>query len=278
MKKIKSECVLEASNSLKSSDGFSKTEQHFSRSIRQTNIKIFDEKIAKKIGREIGDYICFGFDELLFYDLKAKELLCKKFEQATKNLLSNMKLKPKKVMIIGLGNEKYTCDSLGKQVVNRILVTKPYLESGLYDKSKLKEVFAISFGVYGTTGLDSAEAIKSLCGVVKPDLVVAVDSLVAENVNSLGLSIQISNTKLSPGGGVGNNRKEVSEKTLGTKVLGIGVPLVADISDISQSKNNLIVTPKDVDQKVNDISKIIAKSLNLTFNNLTERELLELIG
>lgn len=276
MKKIKSEFILEVANAIKSNDGFIKTEQKFSHRIKQTDIKIIDENIAKKIGRDVGDYICLNFDELLFFDLNAKELLCKKLQLSIKNLLNSMKLKPKKIMIVGLGNEKYACDSLGKRVTSRILVTKPYLEKGLYSKSKLAEVYSVSLGVYGTTGIDSSETIKSLCEIVKPNLVLAIDSLVAENINSLGLSIQISNTKLSPGGGVGNNRQEVSEKTLGTKVLAIGVPLVADISNITKSKTDLIVTPKDVEQKVGDISKIIAKALNLVFNNLTEKELLEL--
>ena len=277
MKRIKTELILEVAKSLKKSDGFLKEEQKFAHGIKQTSIKIFDENLAKKIDRDMGDYISFGFDELLFYDTKAKDLLCKKLQLAFKKLVADMKIRAKKVMVVGLGNQKYACDSLGKLVADRVFVTKPYLDRKLYSKGKLAEVYAVSLGVYGTTGIESSETIKSLCQIVKPDLVVAVDSLVAENIDSLASSIQISNTKLSPGGGVGNNRLEVSEKTLGAKVIAVGVPFVTNISKLIDSKKDLIVTPKDVEQKVNDISKIIAKAINLSFNKLSEKELNELV-
>ena len=112
--------------------------------------------------------------------------------------------------------------------------------------------------------------------MLKPNLVIAVDSLVTSDENHLAKSIQISNTKLSPGGGVGNNRKEISENVLGVKVVAIGVPLVVNLSSLCKTTDDLIVTPKDVEQKVGELSKIISKSINLAFNHLTEKELLEL--
>ena len=277
MKKIKTDLIFEVAKGLKNNDGFIKKEQKFAHGIKQTSIKIFDENLAKKIDRDAGDYISLGFDELLFYDIKAKDLLCNKLQIAIKKLVEDMKIHAKKVMVVGLGNQKYACDSLGKLVCDRVFVTKPYLDKKLYSKSKLAEVYSVSLGVYGTTGIESSETIKSLCQIVKPDLVMAVDSLVAENIASLASSIQISNTKLSPGGGVGNNRLEVSEKTLNVKVIAVGVPFVSDISNLVNSKKDLVVTPKDVEQKVSEISKIIAKAINLTFNKITEKELNELI-
>lgn len=276
MKKIKSELILEVSKKFKTSKGFSKTTKHFSHGIKQTTIKLTDINMAKKIGREVGTYVSLDFDEILYYDVAAKNLLCQKLELSIKNLLKEMRIKAKKILVVGLGNEKYACDSFGKLTTDRILITKPYLDRNLYDKSKLSEVYAVSLGVYGTTGFESSELIKSLCALVRPDVVIAIDSMLAESTHTLASSIQISNTKLLPGGGVGNNRKEISEAVLGTKVIALGIPMVVNLSSLCNVKDNLIVTPKDVEQKVLDLSKITAKAINLTFNKFTEKELTEL--
>ncbi len=276
MKKIRTELILELAKDIKNCEGFKKKVTHFKYDIKQTEINLSSEVVAKKIQREVGNYISFDFDELLFYSINAKNLLCEKLKLAIQKIIKSLKVSPKKILIVGLGNEKYACDSLGKCVTERILVTKPYLDKDLFSKSKMAEVYAVSLGVYGTTGLESSNTIKSICESLKPNLVIAVDSLVASDTKTLSKSIQISDTKLSPGGGVGNKRKEISEKTLGIKVLAIGVPLVVNLSTFCKTSEDLIVTPKDVEQKVIGLSKIIAKAINLSLNKLTEKELLEL--
>lgn len=274
MRKIsKSELILEVAKGLKNVPGFLKRTQKLGRGLNKTEINILNEKTALETGREIGNYISFVYDELFFYDVYAKELLIKNLKSSIKSLLKINHISAKKVLVVGLGNEKYACDSLGKKVVEKILITKPYLERDLFSNKKMAELYAISLGVYGTTGLESSETIKSICSMLKPDLVIAVDSLVASQAKSLSKSLQISDTKLMPGGGVGNDRQEVSENSLGVKVLAIGVPLVVKFDDKS---NDLIVTPKDVEQKVDILSKIIAKAINLTFCKLTEKEYIEL--
>jgi spore protease len=180
------------------------------------------------------------------------------------------------VLVVGLGNEKYACDSLGAKVTQRVLVTKPYLEKGLFSPEKLNEVYAVSLGVYGTTGLDSSEVIESICKFILPDLVVVIDSMVSSSENTLAKSVQISDTKLIPGGGVGNSRKEISKDSVGAPVFAVGVPLVVNLNQICKTESDLIVTPKDVETKVCVLSKIIAKAINLTFSKITEKELYEL--
>ena len=276
MKKIKSELILEVAKATKINQGFQKKVTKHSHNITQTDILLFDEVCAKKIGREVGNYSTFDFDDLLFFDIDAKNILCNKLKLALSNIVKKNNISAKTILVVGLGNEKYACDSLGKSVVDRVLVTKPYLEKSLFSPKKMAEIYAVSLGVYGTTGLETSDTIKSICQTIKPNLVIVVDSLVAGSTKTLAKSIQISDTKLAPGGGVGNNRKEVSQKVLGVKVVAIGVPLVVNLSNICKTNDNLIVTPKDVEQKVADLSKIISKSINLAFNNLSQKELLQL--
>ncbi len=271
---IKSEDIFEISSKIKNNSGFYKSTKKLEHGIAESNIKILNEEVSKKVERDLGSYISFLFNDLFFYDFDAKEYLSKQIRKTILKLVKENELKCKKILVVGLGNEKFACDSLGKNVVDRILITKPYLERDLFDKSKMAEIYALSLGVYGTTGLDTSKTIKSVCQMLKPDLVIAIDSLVAGEYKKLAKSVQISDTKLLPGGGVGNDRQEISEKILGVKVFTIGVPLVAKI-DYSNN-DDLIVAPKDVEQKVSILSKIIAKGINLSFCKLTEKEYLEL--
>ena len=273
---IKSELILEVAGGLKNKSGFSKKTIYLRHKIKQTDIVVSSDSVAKNIGREVGSYVCFNFDELLFFDLDAKRYLTQKIMLAIKDILKRNQIDAKKVFVVGLGNESFACDSLGKKVASQILITKPYLDKKLFTKKHMKEIYAVSLGVYGTTGLESSETIKSICEQINPDLVVVVDSLVAATSEALAKSVQISDTKLLPGGGVGNNRKEISEKILGTKILAIGVPFVLNVSDICKDADNLIVTPKDIETKVKTLSKIIANAINLSFTNLSKDEYLEL--
>ncbi len=277
MKKIKSELIVEVAKGIKNIDGFNKKEAKFKYGIKKTEIDIFADEISAKIGREKGRYINFEFDDLLYFDVKAKEFLTNKLKSAILEISKKQSKNISKVLIVGLGNEKYACDSLGKRVVDNVLITKPYLDNKLYSKEKLSEVFAISFGVYGTTGIESCDAIKLICKQINPDIVFVIDSLITAETKKLEKSIQISNTKLSPGGGVGNKRKEVSEQTLGYKVISLGVPLVANLNSICKNSQNLIVASNDVERKVISLSKIIAKAINLAFNNISKEELKQLI-
>lgn len=275
-KNLKSELILEVASGFKRQKGFSKITKKFKYGIEQVDISILSEEVSRQLQRETGSYISINFNDLLYFDIKAKEHLCKKIMAAIKHVLKKQNLSPKKILVVGLGNQKYACDSLGSCVVEKIFVTKPYLDKQLFLPQQVAEVYAISTGVYGTTGLDSSMVINSICAKISPDLVVAIDSMVAGEQQRLAKSVQISNTKLLPGGGVGNNRQEISKQTVGAPVLAIGVPLVINANTFCSGADNLVVSPKDVENKVKTISKIIAKALNLAFNNLTETELLEL--
>lgn len=275
-KNIKSELILEVANSFKRQKGFLKTKKNFKYNIEQVDIGIFSDEISKQIERDKGNYISLNFDEILYFDLKARDYLCKKLISAIRSLVKKNNIKTNKLLVVGLGNGKYACDSLGEKVVERVFVTKPYLDKKLFSPQEVAEIYAINTGVYGTTGIDSSTFVNIVCSHINPDLVIVVDSMVASDEKRLAKSVQISDTKLLPGGGVGNNRKEISKETIGVPVFAIGVPFVINTGSLCKNTDNLIVSPKDVENKVKITSKIIAKAINLAFNNIDEKEIAEM--
>ena len=146
-------------------------------------------------------------------------------------------------------------------------------------------VSALSPGVMGTTGMETAELIKSAVSIVKPEVVIAVDALAARNVERISTTIQLTDTGISPGAGTGNMRKDLTEKSLGTKVVAIGVPTVIDSTTlildslegllkdpngayqhIEKKGESMIVTTSDIDQVIMDFSEVIANGINSTLH------------
>ena len=233
------------------------------------------KQLKNKLGREAGHYVCFNYSDLLVFDIKAKEYLSQLLQKEIQNLIKINGISAKKVLIVGLGNPKYACDSLGKLVCDRVLVTIPYLDKKLFVAKQMAKIYSVSLGVYGTTGIDSASLVKSICELIKPDVVIAIDSIIASDTKNLARSVQLSDTRLSPGGGVGNVRQDIGQDVIGTKVFAIGVPLVANMKVAGE--NNLIVTPKDIEKQVSVISKIIATAINKSFINLSNQEYMQLV-
>lgn len=272
-KKIRSEVIFEVAHNQKACDGFYRNNKILSFGIECQKIILTNDEISKKIGRDKGTYVSLNFDDLLFFDAKQRDYLSKILIRQIKKILTDNKIVASKVLVVGLGNGKFASDSLGCKVINHVLITKPYLEKKLFSKKCMAEIYAISPGVYGTTGLESGEIISSICKSLTPDVVIAIDSMVALNVNSLCKSIQLSDTKLLPGGGVGNERQEISFETLGVKVLAIGVPMVINIKKLSSS---VVVTPKDIEQKVGVLSRVISQAINKSFVSISSAEYHEL--
>lgn len=141
-------------------------------------------------------------------------------------------------------------------------------------------------GVLGTTGIETIEIVKGIVDNLKPKLIIAIDSLCSKNINRIGKSIQISDTGIVPGGGVGNRQEELSEKTLGIPVIGIGIPTVLDaatividtlnvcevkvkedelVNKMKLNKFNFIVTPKEIDSLIENVTTIVSEGINMSF-------------
>lgn len=272
--------------------------------IKITIVKVLDEKGAKIIGKPIGSYITMEVPGIRHYDAEFHDKLGKSL---AKQLADLIKLKKDgTALVVGLGNWNVTPDSLGPKVVSKLFVTRhlkqympQYLEEGI------NPVCAISPGVLGITGIETAEIIQGVVEKVKPDVIIAIDALSSRKMQRVVTTIQIGDTGINPGSGVGNRRMELSQKTLGVPVIAIGVPTVVDAATlandtidlmidnlIQQSKNNkdfynmlksvdkdekyamirqilnpyigdLMVTPKEIDSLIEDISKVIANAINI---------------
>lgn len=197
------------------------------------------------------------------------------------------------VLVVGLGNRAITPDSLGPRVAERIYVTRhinEYLPDAL--PHSVRSVCAIAPGVLGVTGVETAEIVRGVVSHIKPGLIIAIDSLASRRAARISTTIQLTNTGISPGSGVGNTRSGLNLQTLGVPVIAIGVPMVVHAATISQevisliadktglhgdeaklcslasqvineSLGPLVVTPKDIDAIAEDMSRVIADAINL---------------
>ena len=148
----------------------------------------------------------------------------------------------KTALVVGLGNWKVTPDALGPKVVEKIMVTrhlKDVMPEAIDDS--IIPVCAISPGVLGITGIETGDVIKALVEKIKPDLVVCVDALASRRIDRVNKTIQISDTGISPGAGVGNHRMKINEETLGVKVVAVGVPTVVDAATIANDSIDLVM-------------------------------------
>ena len=262
--------------------------------IRVTEVKILTENGAKSMRKPIGTYITMEMANLVLPDEEYHHVVAEELSKYVGNVLQMDKDKDDyTVLVVGLGNRDVTPDALGPHTVERLNVTRHIVkEYGKYamGEEAVNMVSAIAPGVMAQTGMESYEIIKGIVETTKPDAVIVVDALAARNTKRLNRTIQIADTGIHPGSGVGNHRNEISKETLGVPVIAIGVPTVVDAATIVRdTMENLLstletddkyemmqeliaphlygmfVTPKDIDESIDRIGATIAEGLNLLF-------------
>lgn len=274
-------------------EGISSENINVNDKIKVTKVRVLNEQGKEKIGKEVGTYITIEIKEIEVINEEELEKVSKILSGQIQELI-----KPyKSILVVGLGNIDTTVDSIGPKVIKDLKITrhlKKYAPD-LVDKNA-KELSGIAPGVLGTTGIETQEILKGIVEKVNPDVIIAIDALISRDISRLFKTIQISNTGITPGAGVGNTRKEISRKTMGVPVIAIGVPtlveaatIVADsielianqFEEFAQLKNatkedkyrlmkavlepskfNLTVTPKEVDDLVDNMKLIIAHGIN----------------
>ena len=188
--------------------------------------------------------------------------------------------KEQSILVVGLGNREVTADSLGPNVVDNLFVNRHIVrEYGkvAYNRSKMHLISSLIPGVMAKTGMESAEIIKGVISETKPDVVIVIDALAARSTKRLNRTIQITNTGIHPGSGVGNHRNAITQESLNVPVLAMGVPTVVDAATIVgdamgerpvalKELNNMYVTTKDVDQQIQQISHILCDGINKALN------------
>lgn len=262
--------------------------------IRISTVVIKDEAGARAMERSIGTYITIEAPEL---NNSSEDYHKSVSDYIARNLLKlTGKLCKDEILVVGLGNREVTPDALGPQVVDNLFVTRHLIrEFGkeFKEENHLGNVSAISPGVMAQTGMETMEIIKGVIKETNPKLIIVIDALASRSVERLNTTVQIADTGISPGSGVGNNRKALNEESLGVKVIAIGVPTVVDaativadtltkymetsgfnegeiyefISEVNDKQmTNMFVTPKNIDEMVKRISYTLSEALNSCFS------------
>ena len=284
---------VKSNSNQKGIDGIVCESKVYSDSISVNTVRVLNDEGSKKIDKRIGTYITINIEDLDLIDDKNLELSQKILSDELAKMVKNFN----SILVVGLGNEDTTADSIGPKVIKDLEITRHVLK---YKPELLpegtKEISAIFPGVLGTTGIETQEILKGITREVKFDAIVVIDALASNNISRLLKTIQVCDTGITPGAGVQNKRKEISIDTMGIPVIAIGVPtvvnaatIVADTFDILVEKFeefsflkdssyddkykliqavlepanfNLAVMPKEIDDLVDNMKLIIANGIN----------------
>lgn len=254
-------------NNLTEIDGV-KVESKNDEIVTTTTVDVLNESGATALSKEIGKYITMEIKDIKYLEEKDKNKIINTLSNEIKNLIGEDKTKS--ILVVGLGNIYVTPDSLGPKVVQTVDITR-HLINFAKDlvEPDTRSVSALSPGVLGTTGIETSEIITSVCNEVKPDIVIAIDSLASSSINRLGTTIQLSNTGITPGAGVRNKREGINQNTLNVPVIAIGVPTVVDMATItSEAIDKMVeVTKQKIENGDNSVNKEqIEKVINI-FND-----------
>lgn len=244
--------------------------------IRVTKVNIETKNGAKAMGKPVGAYVTLEAPGMVEPDEEYHQEISAALARELKEIIPDSD-NEKSVLIVGLGNRDVTADALGPNVADNLFITRHVVKEygkAAYSKSRMHMVSSIVPGVMAKTGMESAEIIKGVVEQTKPDVVIVVDALAARSTRRLNRTIQITNTGIHPGSGVGNHRNALTEESLEVPVIAIGVPTVVDaatiVNDAVQGEtpgnlselNNMYVTSKDVDYQIKQISHIICDAIN----------------
>lgn len=270
-----------------------------------TEIRVENETGASAIGKPVGRYITIEAPGIK-YSEEVYEKTCLAISREIKKLCNIDQ--NTKTLVVGLGNDTITPDALGPEVVSGLMVTN-HIKTHLADilDESYSSVCAIIPGVLGTTGIETTDIIKGVSDRIKPEIVICVDALAARSAGRISTTFQLSDTGISPGSGVENKRKEINERTVGAKVIAIGVPTVVDAATIAsdsidaalaragefakedkreiikkaltENAGNMMVTPKDIDLVIKRAAKTVANGINLALHrDLTFRDIENYVG
>lgn len=242
---FKDNIMIEESEKLINSSEL-KSEETENGNIKATTIEL-DTKTAKTIGRNKGKYITISFD---------KDNLTNNIEElidmiviSLKNMMEYLKISGKpKILFVGLGNKDVTSDKFGYLCIEKIAVSN--------------KTYKIYKDVEGLTNIKSVEFTRSISNLVEADLVIVMDSLKAEHVSRLGSTIQMSSGGLYPGSAINGKASELSKRTIKTNVISIGVPTIINMRDLEKNNPDLLVSTKDIDRIVDDLSSILSIAIN----------------
>ncbi len=290
-----------ANNVANEVNGLETEEEQLGETIKITRVKVLNQEGEQAIGKKQGNYITIDIKDL---KIAEEEDIQKASEAVTKELrtlIGNLIQPQEDILVVGLGNLYVTPDALGPKVIQDIDITRHLLN---YMPEVLEQgtrpVSAVSPGVLGTTGIETVEILKGIVDNVHPKLIIVIDALASRSIERISSTVQIADTGIVPGAGVGNQRKELTVDTLGIPVIAIGVPTVVEAATIAADSLNLfiqklqeeahsneflnqlqeedkyqmikevlqpadynfIVTPKEIDDLIENMSSVVARGIN----------------
>ncbi len=199
--------------------------------IKTTTVDVLNENGKNAVKKDIGKYITMEIKDVEYLTEEQKQSVITAVANQIKILIGK---EVNNILIVGLGNEAVTPDALGPKVVSFVNVTRHMLKYAKeFVEPGTKEISAISPGVLGTTGIETEEIVEAVTKIVNPEVLIVIDSLASMSMDRLGKTIQLGNTGITPGAGIGNKRKALNRESLGTEVIAVGVPLVVDMATIT---------------------------------------------
>lgn len=256
-----------------------------------TTVEVTDPAGAAALGKPEGVYHTLDLAGLG----RREEGAFPRAVKALAGLLSPLLPPEGDVMVVGLGNRAITPDAVGPQAADRTLVTRHLIGMAPEHFGSFRPVVALAAGVLGTTGVESGEIVKAVAERIGSKAVIAIDALAARRVERLCTTVQVCDTGIAPGSGVGNHRFALNEESLGIPVIAVGVPTVVDgatlCADLLEevggkadpqalagaSGASLMVTPRDIDQRVADMAKVIGYAVSLALQPELDLEGLEML-
>lgn len=243
-------------------------------------VRILSEDAAREIGKPQGRYLTLELDALIRREEDAFPRACKALSTLLRELLPHPNDGP--VLIAGLGNRMITPDAIGPQTADHVIATRHLVAQSPAIFADWRPVSALAPGVLGQTGVETGEVICGVLDRVRPAAVIAVDALAAGRLSRLLRTVQLADTGITPGAGVGNARATLNKETLGVPVIAVGVPTVVDgatlaheissqlgqpaceaLDDLSQP---VMITTRDIDREVADISRMIGYAVNMALH------------
>lgn len=301
MRQIRTDMALEASQAAGSIPGVH-VSQWEEESVSITEVRVETEEAAQRLGKSVGTYLTLECEGVRRRDPAAREEVQNVLGEEIARLLPPDE-QGAPVLVVGLGNRRVTPDSLGPRTVDGTLVTRHLLrEMPERVDERLNPVCAIAPGVMGATGLETMETVSALVKEIRPRCLIVVDSLAARASSRVGVSIQLSDTGIQPGSGVGNHRRALNERELGVRVLALGMPTVVyavtiardaleilgegeanpcALDEVTKSLfeneiGEMIVTPREVDDMIVDAAQMLAGGINRALQPALSAE--EIIG
>ena len=282
-------------------DGVETTEEVVDDNINISRVRILNQNGEEALGKKAGCYITIDIKNLKLADDERIQKASEAVTKELKSIIDEHVTKQDEILVVGLGNVYVTPDALGPKVINEIDVTrhlKNYMPQYLEEGTRV--VSAVSPGVLGTTGIETVEILKGIVDNIKPKLIIVIDALASRSIERISSTVQISDTGIVPGAGVGNTRKEISQESLGIPVIAIGIPTVVELAtlvsdgidifinrlqekaesneylnklqqndkyeEVKEALNvgefNMIVTPKEIDDLIENMKDVVARGIN----------------